>query len=281
MQKKKREKNCEIRLSCEKCKVDIGSKEFWEAKKQITSLLCKNCKRKEKIEKIINSVRGTSNFKQALTHSSFRNEFNDGQILDYETLEFLGDSILDMQVCLYIYRNYPAFSEGQMSKLKQLMVQESTLAHLSKEVGLNRTDENGKLEYLKLGEGEIKNGGADKDSILSDIFESFVAALHLEKGARLVKKFLDLTLFIWVKGKEDEVWDYKTQLQEFCQTQNNHLFYRVVKWRNQTADQQFVFEVYDSLGKICAQGQGKNKKIAQQEAARHALEKLGKLNLNR
>lgn len=152
-------------------------------------------KKKKEIEKIINSIKETATFQQALTHSSFRNESNDDQISDYETLEFLGDSILDMQVCLYIYRNYPTFSEGQMSKLKQLMVQESTLAHLSKEVGLNRVDENGKLEYLKLGEGETKNQGANKSSILADIFESFIAALYLEKGARNVKRFLDLTLF--------------------------------------------------------------------------------------
>jgi ribonuclease III len=122
-----------------------------------------------------------------LTHSSFRNEFSDGQILDYETLEFLGDSILDTQVCLYIYRNYPTFSEGQMSKLKQSMVKESTLAYLSKEIGLEK--------FLQLGAGEKKNHGDEKESILSDIFESFIAALHLEKGAREVKKFLDLTLF--------------------------------------------------------------------------------------
>ena len=272
MQKKKREKDCKISLNCKKCEVRVDSKEFWEARERLASLLCKDCIRKEKIEKIINSIRETSTFKQALTHSSFRNEFNDGQILDYETLEFLGDSILDTQVCLYIYRNYPTFSEGQMSKLKQSMVKESTLAYLSKEIGLEK--------FLQLGAGEKKNRGDEKESILSDIFESFIAALYLEKGARDVKKFLGLTLFTWVKGKEDEVWDYKTQLQEFCQTQNNHLFYRVIKWRNQTANRQFVFEVYDSLGKICAQGQGKNKKIAQQEAARHALEKLGKLNLN-
>src|SRR3954468_19205052 len=147
-------------------------------------------KKKKEIEKIINGIQETTVFQQAFTHSSFRNELNSDQVSDYETLEFLGDSILDMQVCLYIYHNYPTFSEGQMSKLKQLMVQESTLAHLSKEVGLNRVDENGKLEYLKLGEGETKNGGANKVSILADIFESFVAALYLEKGTNLVKKFL-------------------------------------------------------------------------------------------
>lgn len=273
MQKKKREKDYEIKPNCEKCGGRVGSKKFWAARKQLASLLCKNCKIKEEIERIIDSIRETSTFKQAFTHSSFRNEFNNGQISDYETLEFLGDSILDMQVCLYIHRNYPTFSEGQMSKLKQSMVKESTLAYLSKEIGLEK--------FLQLGAGEKKNHGEEKESILSDIFESFIAALHLEKGTRDVKKFLGLTLFTWVKGKEDEVWDYKTQLQQFCQTENNHLFYQVIEWRNQTENKPFTVKVYDSLGKICAQGQGKSKKIAQQEAARYALEKLGKLNHNR
>jgi ribonuclease-3 len=144
-------------------------------------------KKKKEIEKIINSIQETATFQQAFIHSSFHNESNDDQISDYETLEFLGDSILDMQVCLYIYRNYPSFSEGQMSKLKQFMVQENTLAELSKEIGL--------FNFLKLGTGEEKNQGRKKTSILADIFESFIAALHLEKGARAVKKFLDLTLF--------------------------------------------------------------------------------------
>jgi len=226
---------------------------------------------KKLIEKIISSVQQTSTFKQAFTHSSFRNEFNNGPISDYETLEFLGDSILDMQACLYIYRHYPTLSEGQMSKLKQSMVKESTLAYLSKEIGLKK--------FLQLGTGEKKNRGEEKESILSDVFESFVAALYLEKGTRTVKKFLSLTLFTWVKGKEDQVWDYKTQLQEFCQAQNSRLFYKFVneKKRNRSKNEPFVVEVYDSLGKIHAQGQGKSKKIAAQEAARHALEKLGNI----
>src|SRR5438034_9149268 len=96
-----------------------------------------------------------------------------------------------------------------MSKLKQLMVQESTLAYLSREIDLGN--------HLRLGEGERKNQGADKTSILADVFESFVAALYLEKGGKSVYRFLNLTLFTWVQGKENMVWDYNTQLQEYCQ----------------------------------------------------------------
>jgi len=153
----------------------------------MTSNLLNIQKNKKAIERIISSVQETETFQQAFVHSSFRNEIDDDKLADYETLEFLGDSILDMRVCLYIYRAYPSFSEGQMSKLKQFMVQENTLAELSKEIGL--------FNFLKLGAGEEKNKGVEKKSILADIFESFIAALYLEKGAQVVKKFLDLTLF--------------------------------------------------------------------------------------
>jgi ribonuclease III len=141
---------------------------------------------KKEVEKIINSIQESLLFQRAFTHISLTNE-TQKKLSNYETLEFLGDSILDMQVCLYIYSNYPHYSEGQMSKLKQFMVREKTLAELSKEIRL--------FNFLKLGAGEKKNKGKQKASILADVFESFLAALYLEKGSEVVKKFLDLTLF--------------------------------------------------------------------------------------
>ncbi|CAH1760567.1 12941_t:CDS:2 [Entrophospora sp. SA101] len=194
--------------------------------KTIYILTKKLTMKKNKIEKIIQSVQETPLFRQAFTHSSFINENKEEKIADYETLEFLGDSILDMYVCLYIYRNYPHYSEGEMSKLKQFMVQQKTLAELSQETKL--------FQFLKLGAGEEKSKGKEKTNILADIFESFVAALYLEKGAKIVE-------------------------------------------RNQAESQEFIVEVRDSLGKIRAQGQGKSKKSAEQEAARQALEKIGNL----
>src|SRR5437764_552981 len=119
----------------------------------------------KKIDKIINSIKDEEYFKQAFTHSSYCNENN--LAVSYERLEFLGDKVLDFYTSLFIYDNYPDYDEGKMSKLKQSMVQESTLADLSREIGLNRTDENGKPEYLRLGEGEIRNGGTNKTSIMA------------------------------------------------------------------------------------------------------------------
>ncbi|CAG8611065.1 4114_t:CDS:2 [Ambispora gerdemannii] len=137
-----------------------------------------------------------------------------------------------------------------MSKLKQLMVQESTLAHLSKEIGLG--------EFLQLGTGERKNHGADKESILADIFESFVAALYLEKG-----------------GKENMIWDYKSQLQEYCQAQKNRVSYELKRTIRVGHQQSFIMEVSDEQRTFRESGKGRSKKEAEQQAAAKVIKKLG------
>ncbi|CAI2162227.1 12453_t:CDS:2 [Funneliformis geosporum] len=200
------------------------------------------------VKKIIESIRDSENFQKALTHVSYCNESDSA--ISYERLEFLGDEILNFHVALFIYHNFPNYAEGKMSKLQQLMVQESTLAELSREIGLNRTNEEGKLEYLRLGEGEMKNQGANKTSILADIFESFIAALYLEK-------------------------DYKSLLQEYCQSQKNKVFYRLKKTAKVENQKMFTMEVKDRLGTFLETGQGHSKKEAEQEAAARVIKNLG------
>jgi ribonuclease-3 len=219
----------------------------------------------KQVKEIIDSIKETSCFQQAFVHTSFRNEF--GLENSYETLEFLGDSVLNFATALFLYRSFPHFTEGQMSKLKQLMVREETLASLSREFGLN--------EYLQLGTVEKRNDGANKNSILADIFESFLAALYLEKGEVVVYEFLNLTLFSWVKNKENVVWDYKSQLQEFCQAQKNKVNYRVKETKKLGNKQVFLIEVWDELGTFQELGQGKSKKEAEQQAAHKVVKKIG------
>ncbi|MCE8162921.1 MAG: ribonuclease III [Candidatus Moeniiplasma glomeromycotorum] len=219
-----------------------------------------------KIKKIIESLKESNYFQQAFTHTSYCNE--DKSAISYEVLEFLGDSILNFHTTLFIYRNFPHYSEGEMSKMKQLMVQESTLADLSRVIGWG--------EYLRLGAGEKKNRGDDKNSILADVFESFLATLYLEKGSQKVAQFLRLTLFEWVKNKANLVWDYKTQLQEYCQAQkNNWVNYRLKKVVNAKGQQLFTVEVRDKQGTFWEIGEGGSKKKAEQNAAAKVIEKLG------
>lgn len=222
------------------------------------------------IKKIIEGIRHTDYFRQSLTHVSFCHERNLPDSLSYENLEFLGDSILNFQTCYYIFSNFPEFNEGKMSKLKQLMIQEKTLATLSKEINL--------AEYIQLGVGEKKNNGSCKDSILADIFESFLAALFLTKGHQMTYKFLQLTLFSWVKGKEDLIWDYKTQLQEYCQTHKNAVIYKLIESKLKKNKFLFTVTAEDKLNTFKKEGQGRNKKEAEQNAAHKVLETLGLLS---
>ncbi|WNE41332.1 MAG: Ribonuclease 3 [Mycoplasmataceae bacterium] len=216
------------------------------------------------INEIVKSIESTDNFKNAFIHSSLQNEMK--LKISYESLEFLGDSILNFHTTLFIYNKFPDFSEGQMSKLKQLMVKESTLAEISKKISLPK--------FLRLGEGEKKNGGFEKISILADIFESFLGALYLEKGDKIVYKFLNLTLFNWSKGKETVIWDYKTKLQEYCQSEKNSLFYNLISINEKKNKKEFLIEVKDLLGKINEKGEGKTKKKAEQNAAYNAMKRL-------
>ncbi|CAG8448413.1 19226_t:CDS:2 [Racocetra fulgida] len=196
-----------------------------------------------------------------------KHEDNGQPLSSYETLEFLGDSVLNFYVSFFVYHQFPNYVEGQMSKLKQLMVQESTLAHLSREIGLG--------EYLQLGTGERKNQGADKESILADVFESFTAALYLEKGGKTVQRFLNLTIFTWVVGKENMIWDHKSQLQEYCQARKNRVVYRLKRALRIGHQQLFIMEVSDEQGTFRESGQGRSKKEAEQQAAAKVIEKLG------
>lgn len=217
--------------------------------------------------RIISEISNTENFKKAFTHTSFQNEKNLGQGNSYECLEFLGDSILNFHVSLFIYNSYPKFTEGQMSKLKQFMIKESSLEEISKHLGLSK--------FLRLGEAEKRNGGLKKSSILADIFESLIGAIYLEKNESLVKEFLKCTLFDWISGKEHIIWDYKTKLQEFCQSEKNSLSYNLVETKNLNGDKEFTVEVKDILGKVSEVGKGKTKKSAEQEAALKAMKVLG------
>ncbi|KLL02333.1 MAG: ribonuclease III [Mycoplasmataceae bacterium RC_NB112A] len=219
-----------------------------------------------RIKKIIESLKKSVYFQPAFTHSSYCNE--EKTAVSYETLEFLGDSILNFHTSLFIYRKFPQYSEGEMSKMKQLMIQESTLASLGRVIGWG--------EYLRLGTGERKNKGVDKDSILADVFESFLAALYLEKGDKKVNQFLELTLFSWIEDKTNLIWDYKTQLQEYCQAQkNNWVNYRLKKVINTKGQQLFTVEVRDKQGTFWETGEGSSKKKAEQNAAAKVIEKLG------
>jgi ribonuclease-3 len=122
---------------------------------------------KKRILEIVNSIKNTDNFKLAFTHSSCRNSNKENDC--YERLEFLGDSLIEYYTTHLLFKCYPKQSEGDLTKLRSLIVERKNLSKISKQIGLD--------ELLILGVNIEKS-----TKILADIFESFIAALYLEKG---------------------------------------------------------------------------------------------------
>ncbi len=201
-----------------------------------------------------------------LTHSSYANEANNSTINSNERLEFLGDSILDFIISEYIYIKYPKLSEGELTKIRSQTVCELSLSTIAKKIKLGN--------YLLLGKGEELSGGRNRPSILADAFEAIVAALYMDGGISFVNKWvisqLQDTIIQATKGTA--FIDYKTLLQETIQKKNNiSIEYKLVNETGPDHDRIFYVEIIYNNIKTIGKGKGKNKKEAEQNAAKEAL----------
>jgi len=205
---------------------------------------------------------------QALTHSSYANEH--GSKTDNERLEFMGDAVLQLWSSSQIYPLN--LSEGQMTRLRAQLVCEAALASYSRELGLN--------QFIRLGKGEEKSGGRQKDAIIADAMEAFLGALFLDQGMKAVDIILQQVISPHLKEAKEVVeavqLDYKTRLQEVIQTDSRRsLSYQLVSETGPSNSPTFVMNaVVDGL--ILGSGQGSSKKAAEQAAAKNAFEKLAK-----
>ena len=175
------------------------SKNFTDFKPNLETI---SKKQKKEIKYIIASVKDTELFKKTFTHKSCSNIPGSS----YETLEFLGDSILSYYVAKFLFTVYPNYDEGDMSKLRSLIVGSKNLANLSLEIGLNN--------YLMVNDNlpqETRENLIKKEKILADIFESFIATLYIEKGEEILVKFLLLTVFNNSKTK-DKIEEFSKQI---------------------------------------------------------------------
>ena len=202
---------------------------------------------------------------QALTHRSFG-------ALHNERLEFLGDSIIGVVIAGELFNKFPNATEGQLTRLKSKLVRGETLTKLA--INFKLTD------YLQLGLGELKSGGAVRESILEDAFESIVGAAYLDSGEdfQLVK---DLIL-VWFKDLLDNLninllKDPKTRLQEHCQADGYLLpIYNLDKVTGKSPNQIFYVSVGVNGGSgLSASSSGNSRKIAEQKAAEKLLAKMG------
>ena len=205
---------------------------------------------------------------RALTHRSFAHEAETpGQ--HYESLEFLGDSVLELIISESLYLANPDRSEGELSKTRSFLVSRSELADLSGRLGLGR--------YLKLSDNEEKTGGRSRKTILADAFESVIAAIYLDGGMEAARSFI-LNQFRDHLKQDDrdelELGNYKSRLQERLHVLGGREpSYKVIRESGPQHSKTFLIEVR-GLNRVLARAQGTSKKRAEQKAAQLALAEL-------
>lgn len=206
--------------------------------------------------------------KEALTHSSYANETQDNNVKFNERLEFLGDSVLSLVISNYLFKKFPDIPEGQLTKLRAKIVCEPSLADVARSIQLG--------DSLKLGRGEEITGGRTRTSILADGFEAVLAAIYIDNDFVTVEKFIldimESKINQAVSG--DLLLDYKTRLQEIIQSQTTkNLNYQL--YDEKGPDHNKTFYVHVMLeDKILGSGKGSNKKEAEQQAAKEAIQEV-------
>ena len=209
---------------------------------------------------------------RALTHKSYPNENRELELKDNERLEFLGDSVLSLSVSTYIFNKFSDLPEGELAKMRAVIVSAPILAEVAKRIDLG--------EFLFLGKGEEMTGGRERDSILADTMEAIFGALYLDQGFTAASEFVLNLLKVDIinVAEGNHIQDYKTMLQEVIQKDGNlRPEYEVVDEEGPDHNKTFIVAVKlneSSLGS----GQGSSKKEAEQEAAKVALDKLDKLD---
>ena len=205
---------------------------------------------------------------QAFIHTSYTNENPDRQTGDNQTMEFLGDAVLNMIVAEALYHGFPAFPEGKLTEIRISMIRQEKLAEKAADIRLG--------DYLLLGKGEEASGGRSKRNNLADTFEALTAAIFLDSGLDVTRHFIMSAfreeLAAIKSGKLTS--NFKAMLQELTQAEFKTLpEYEIIESTGPDHDKVFVVSV--SLGDVVlAVGSGKTRKTAESEAARTAYIKL-------
>lgn len=197
---------------------------------------------------------------EALTHRSASASNN-------ERLEFLGDALLSVVIAEYLFHRYPKASEGELSRLRASLVKGETLAELARSLNLG--------DLLQLGQGEIKSGGGQRESILSDALEAVFGAAYLDGGLTACRAVI---LHLYREHLEElasasDLKDPKTRLQEYQQARQQPLpVYRVLEISGEPHAQSFKVEC--AIAEFRAIATGNSRRKAEQEAARQVLEQI-------
>lgn len=202
---------------------------------------------------------------QALTHRSF-------SIHNNERLEFLGDGVLNCVVGALLYERFPDLKEGQLSRIRANLVNQQPLFEIAQELGLGK--------YLRLGDGELRSGGASRPSILADALESILGAAFLDAGFEAARGIV-VRLFASRLQEIDPGThgkDAKTLLQEWLQSRKHGLpVYELVATSGQAHAQTFRVACRIAALGIATEGEGPSRKTAEQAAAQSAYRQLARL----
>jgi len=202
---------------------------------------------------------------EAFRHSSYVNEVRDLGIRDNERLEFLGDAVLDLAISHILMDVFKDAKEGDLSKHRSVVVNESSLCQIAKELEVG--------DFLLLGRGEELTNGRNKPSILANTMEALLGALYLDTGYQETKKVIQRLFFPIIRQIEsNEIkCDYKSMLQEYSQETYKLLpEYLLLEESGLAHDKTFTVALVLN-GKTIAEGKGKSKKEAEQKAAREAF----------
>ena len=201
---------------------------------------------------------------QALTHRSVESPGRQ----DYERLEFLGDRVLALVVTEILMQSFPAEREGSLARRLAALVHQETLSEVSREIGLGA--------HLRLSRGEAEGGGRENDAILADACEAVIAAIYRDGGLEAARQFIERHWRPRVLAADAPPQDAKTALQEWAQGRGLALpSYAVVSREGPDHAPAFTVRV-EIPGGTSAEGQGPTKRVAEQIAARRALESLPK-----
>lgn len=204
---------------------------------------------------------------QALIHSSYGFEKNLAE-KNNETLEFLGDAVLDLTVSDMLFKTYPGVTEGELTKMRAGLVREASLADMARAISLG--------DFLMLGKGEESSHGRDKASILSSAFEALIGAIYLDRGYESALKLVNTHFESFLPAKKEKILidDAKSHLQEKLQEQFNHApKYHLDKEEGPAHAKKFTVSARFN-DEVLGIGSGRSKKVAEQRAAAAALDNI-------
>lgn len=225
------------------------------------------------LDEIFGTVEDESLVEKALTHPSYTKELNLDDLLNYERLEFFGDSVLKLFTSKLLYNTYPDYPEGDLSKIRSILVSDAILSKIAFEIGVDKR--------IKLGPAEEKQGGRERESNLACSVEALLGAYYMNGKSEEIESFIARYLMPYAKDIDEhfERYNAKDLLQQYTQGVDKTLpVYKTVAVHGPAHKPEFEVEVVWQ-DKVLATAMGKTKKEAQQNCAYEACKRLGVIEI--